>query len=282
MSPQKRPLAELAQHLIAAARLASDAVLEIYHRVDFAVELKADASPVTAADLASQRILLEKLSEIAPEIPVLSEEAAILPYAERRHLRRLFIVDPLDGTREFVSRNGEFTINIALVEDGVPILGVVLAPTLNRTWWGAEGIGAFRLDRDEPAKAISTSDLSSRECEGLVVLASRSHGGEKLERFLSLLPPHHRVSVGSSVKFCRIAEGSADFYPRLSPTQEWDTAAGDAIVRAAGGRVLQGTGEPLRYNKEQLLNPDFVVLGASEVPWQEAWQTTFAPRQESR
>lgn len=276
MNPKPLPLEDLAHRIVAAAKLASDAVLEIYDRPDLGVTFKADASPVTAADFASQRVILEHLSEIAPEIPVLSEEAAILPYAERRHLRRLFIVDPLDGTREFVSRNGEFTINIALVEEGVPILGVVLAPTLGCTWWGAEGIGAFRLDRDEPAKVISTLDLSSRKSEELVVLASRSHGGEKLERFLGHLPPHRRVFVGSSVKFCRIAEGSADFYPRLSPTQEWDTAAGDAIVRAAGGRVLQSTGEPLRYNKEALLNPDFVVMGATEVPWQEAWQKTFA------
>ena len=259
----------MAHQLVEVARLAGAAVLEVYRRPDLGVSLKADASPVTAADLASQALILEKLREIAPEVPVLSEEAAALPYSVRRHWKRLFIVDPLDGTREFVSRNGEFTINIALVEEGLPILGVVFAPTLDCTWWGAVDLGAFRLDRNVPEAAIHLGAAGGE----LRVLASRSHGGAQLESFLDALGPHHRVAVGSSVKFCRIAEGAADFYPRLSPTQEWDTAAGDAIVRAAGGQVLTLAGAPLLYNKEDLLNPFFVALGARAVPWREAWQT---------
>ncbi len=230
--------------------------------------MKADSSPVTAADLASQALILEELGRIAPDVPVLAEEAVALPFAERKSWRRLFVVDPLDGTREFVSRNGEFTINIALVEDGVPIPGVVFAPILDCTWWGAATIGAFRLDRQGPAAAIHVGGESG----DLRVLASRSHAGSELESFLSALPRHRRVSVGSSVKFCRLAEGSADFYPRLSPTHEWDTAAGDAVLRAAGGQVLTLDGAPLRYNRENLLNPYFVALGARPVPWQEAWQ----------
>lgn len=263
-------LTKLVSPLVDIARLAGAAVLEVYRRPDFEVAYKADDSPVTAADLASQALILEHLSRIAPDIPVLSEEAAALPFAERRHWKRLFVVDPLDGTREFLSRNGEFTINIALVEEGLPKLGVVFAPTLEHTWWGVDGIGAFRQSRQGPAEAIHVGGGT----EDLRVLASRSHGGEKLEAFLSALPRHRRISVGSSVKFCRLAEGSADFYPRLSPTHEWDTAAGDAVLRAAGGQVLTLDGAPLRYNREDLLNPFFVALGAREVPWQEAWQSS--------
>jgi 3'(2'), 5'-bisphosphate nucleotidase len=270
----------LAHRLVEVARLAGAATLEIYRRPSFEVVAKADASPVTEADLASQTLIIQHLREIAPAIPVLSEEAAARPFGERRHWKRLFIVDPLDGTREFVSRNGEFTINIALVEDGVPTVGAVFAPTLDSAWFGAETIGAFRQDRQNPATAIEVgADEASRE---LRVLASRSHRGERLESFLNALPQYRLVSVGSSVKFCRVAEGSADLYPRLSPTHEWDTAAGDAIVRAAGGQVLGLDGAPLRYNKEDLLNPSFVALGARAVPWQEAWQRSISPEGEAR
>ena len=269
---------ELTHRLVEVARLAGAATLEIYRRPTFAVSTKADSSPVTEADLASQTLIIQHLSEIAPDIPVLSEEAAARPFAERRHWKRLFIVDPLDGTREFVSRNGEFTINIALAEEGVPTVGVVFAPTLDSTWYGAATIGAFRQDRQEPAMAIEIGESGGE----LRVLASRSHRGERLESFLNALPQHRLVSVGSSVKFCRVAEGSADFYPRLSPTHEWDTAAGDAIVRAAGGQVLRLDGAALRYNKEDLLNPFFVAVGARAVPWQEAWQASNSPGLEPR
>lgn len=271
-------LHNLALDLVEVARLAGAAVLEIYHQPEFAVAQKADASPVTAADLASERLILERLRAIAPEIPVLSEESAALPFALRKSFHRLFIVDPLDGTREFVGRNGEFTINIALVEEGVPILGVIFAPTLECTWWGAAAIGAYRIDRNLPVERIGIGAGSDE----LRVVASRSHGGEKLEAFLAELPPHRRVSVGSSVKLCRIAEGSADLYPRLSPTMEWDIAAGDAIVRAAGGQVLTPLGEPLRYNKEDLLNPFFAATGARALPLQKAWHALGFGVEESR
>lgn len=275
---EKDDLRELSRELVEVARLAGEAVLEIYRRPDFEVAFKADASPVTAADLASQTLILERLGRIAPDVPVLSEEAAALPFAERRPWKRLFIVDPLDGTREFVNRNGEFTINIALVEEGVPILGVVFAPTLDCTWWGAAENGAFRLDRQGPARTVEVGETGG----DLRVLASRSHGGEMLEAFLGFLPRHRRISVGSSVKFCHVAEGAADFYPRLSPTQEWDTAAGDAILRAAGGQVLTLEGAPLRYNKEDLRSPFFVALGTRAVPWQEAWRAASGRQPESR
>jgi 3'(2'), 5'-bisphosphate nucleotidase len=259
----------LIRPLIAAAQEAGRAVAAIARSQQFEVATKSDASPVTTADLAAQAIILQHLGALAPEIPVLSEEQEQLPFAERRAWRRLFVVDPLDGTREFLKRNGEFTINIALVEEGVPTLGVVFAPMMDRTYWGATFLGAFRID-DEGEHAIRIGV----EPNDLRVVVSRSHPGERLAQFLAALPNHRPVEVGSSLKFCRVAEGSADFYPRLSPTMEWDTAAGDAVLRAAGGRVLDLEGRPLTYNKEDLRNPSFVALGGREVPWRVAWEKT--------
>lgn len=257
---------DLIRPLIVAAREAGDAILRIYHGRDFTVETKADASPVTSADLESQRVILGHLGALAPEIPVLSEEAEHSPYAERRGWRRLFVVDPLDGTREFLSRNGEFTVNIALVEEGEPKVGVVFAPALDILYWGASEWGAFRCDR-EGERAIRIGDQPGE----LRVIFSRSHQGELLQKFLAALPSHHPVEIGSSLKFCRVAEGGADFYPRLTRTMGWDTAAGDAVLRAAGGQVLDLDGNALRYNRENLHNPFFVALGGRPVPWQAAW-----------
>lgn len=259
----------LIRPLIAAAQEAGRAVAAIARSQQFEVATKDDASPVTTADLAAQAIILQHLGALAPEIPVLSEEQEQLPFAQRLTWRRLFVVDPLDGTREFLKRNGEFTINIALVEEGVPTLGVVFAPMVERTYWGATLLGAFRID-DQGENAIRIGV----EPNDLRVVVSRSHPGERLAQFLAALPGHRPVEVGSSLKFCRVAEGSADFYPRLSPTMEWDTAAGDAVLRAAGGRVLDLEGRPLTYNKEDLRNPSFVALGGREVPWRVAWEKT--------
>lgn len=252
--------------LISAAQAAGDEILRIYHERDFSVDTKADSSPVTSADLASQRVILEQLHALSPEIPVLSEEQEQMPFATRREWPSLFVVDPLDGTREFLSRNGEFTVNIAWVEGGFPKVGVVFAPTLKCTFWGASGLGAFRID-EEGEHAIRIGDHDG----DLRVIVSRSHPGEMLRRFLAELPKHQPVEIGSSLKFCRVAEGAADFYPRLTPTMEWDTAAGDAILRAAGGQVFTLDGSELRYNREDLRNPFFAALGQREVPWREAW-----------
>ncbi len=246
------------------ARRAGEAILEIYGEA-FEVSEKEDASPLTQADLASHRIITDALSELTPDIPVLSEESTFVPWEERRHWRRYWLVDPLDGTREFVRRNGEFTVNIALVEDHRPVLGVVHAPVLETTWYGRLGGGAFRRKgaaEPEPIHAAATCGSPVR------VAGSRSHAGDSLRAFLEKLGEYELVSMGSSIKLCLVAEGSADIYPRLGPTSEWDTAAAQAVVEAAGGRVTDTTLEPLRYNlKESLLNPHFLVFGDESVDW---------------
>lgn len=250
------------------ARQAGEATLEIYARADAEVTYKKDDSPLTAADLASHERIMEGLEKLTPDIPILSEEGADRPYAERRPWTRFWLVDPLDGTKEFIKKNGEFTVNIALVEAGLPVLGVVYAPVLSRGYLGAQEHGAWLQEGDGermPIRATGTSE------PGLAVVASRSHAGEALKAFLAQLPEHHLVSMGSSLKLCLVSEGTADLYPRLGPTMEWDTAAAHAVVSAAGGEVLDFSGEPLRYNKESLLNPHFIVLGERAVPWQEAF-----------
>ncbi len=250
------------------ARRAGAAIDEIYQRASPEVMTKADDSPLTEADLASHRIIAEGLAQLTPEIPVLSEEGRSMPYEERRSWRRFWLVDPLDGTKEFIKKNGEFTVNIALIEAGAPVLGVVHAPVLGRTYSGVVGAGAWRRDGDSEARPVRAAGTGSGS---LAVVASRSHAGEDLKAFLAELPEHRLVSMGSSLKLCLVGEGEADVYPRLGPTMEWDTGAADAVVRAAGGQVLDLGGEPLAYNKENLLNPHFIVLGERPLPWREAY-----------
>ncbi len=259
----------LVDKAVSVARDAGDAVEEIYRRVaDLEVAQKADNSPLTVADLASHRIIVSGLRALTPDIPVLSEEGADRAYEDRRCWQRFWLVDPLDGTKEFIRRNGEFTVNIALVEDGVPVLGVVYAPMLQRTYSGILGRGAWRRDGDGEAVPIAASGTEEKD---LAVMASRSHPGPLLATFLSQLPAHRLVSMGSSLKLCLVAEGAADVYPRLGPTMEWDTAAAHAVVASAGGEVLDFEARPLRYNKEDLLNPHFIVLSQRSIPWREAF-----------
>lgn len=246
--------------------VAGDAILEIYGEDDFSVESKADESPLTAADLASQKIIVERLEAADTGLPILSEEAAQADFETRRDWRRFWLVDPLDGTKEFVKRNGEFTVNIALIEDGVPVLGVVYAPVLERMYYGGPGLGAWRRESAE----TTTIRAAGTGGDDLVVVASRSHMSADTESFVEQLPNHRLASMGSSLKLCLIAEGSADVYPRLAPTMEWDTGAAHAVVAAAGGQVLDLSGAPLRYNKPDLTNPHFVVLGRRPVPWRSA------------
>ena len=253
----------MARALAEIALGAGPAVMEEYAHVG-ASRAKADGSPVTAADERAEAIIVARLKEIAPDIAVVAEEAAAAG-AELVAPRRFFLVDPLDGTREFLARNGEFTINIALVEDGEPVVGAVYAPAIDRIWFGGRGAFAAGLRVGEALPA-------SERCETLRVraapprltaLASRSHADPATEAFLSRLDVAERISAGSSLKFCVIAEGRADVYPRFAPTMEWDTGAGDAVLRAAGGGVVALDGVALRYGKlgQGLRNAGFVGWG---------------------
>ena len=229
---------------------------------------KADESPLTAADLAAHQIITAGLARLTPEWPVVSEEGAHLPYAERAHWMRFWLVDPLDGTREFLSGNGEYTVNIALIQDGAPLLGVVYVPATGLGYSGIAGVGAWR-SRGGPdtLEAIAVA-ARGREATPLRLVGSRSHRGQSLDRLLERIGPHEFVPMGSSLKFCVLAEGGADVYPRLGPTSGWDTAAGHAVLRGAGGRVLRLDGAPLDYNRgEGWLNPDFVACGDSQADW---------------
>lgn len=257
-------LNRLLLEVTALARDAGRTILEVYAST-FSVEEKEDRSPLTEADLRSERVILAGLRRIAPEIPVLSEESAQVPYSTRRNWSRLWVVDPLDGTKEFVQRNGEFTVNIALVDNHRPILGIVHAPVLERDYFACEGVGAFRSDASAAGRPIRVA----RRGPGPVrVVGSRSHRGNSLDGFLARVGPHEFVEVGSSLKLCLVAEGQADVYPRLGPTSEWDTAAGQCVLEQAGGQVLKLDGEPLSYNaREEVLNPHFVGIADPDVDW---------------
>ncbi|MFQ5735280.1 MAG: 3'(2'),5'-bisphosphate nucleotidase CysQ [Thermodesulfobacteriota bacterium] len=255
---------ELLKEVVAVAHRAGDAILEVYGSADFGTTYKEEGSPLTLADKAANDIITGALAALTPDVPVLSEESKAEPFQVRKAWKRLWIVDPLDGTKEFIKRNGEFTVNIALVEDAWPVLGVVYAPALGVTYYGVKGSGAFRVS-DGATSRISVSGYSG---EGpLKVVASRSHRGEALDAFLSEVGAYEVVCMGSSLKFCLVADGTAHIYPRLGPTMEWDTAAAQCVVEAAGGRVTDLDGKALRYNREDLLNPFFMVTGSPPFPW---------------
>jgi len=261
----RHDLEHLREGIIGIAREAAAAILAIYDS-EFAVEHKDDKSPLTAADLAAHRTICDGLERLTPDIPVLSEESAEdVPALLRREWRTLWLVDPLDGTREFVKRNGEFTVNIVLIEDGEPVLGVVQAPVTGAVWHGLRGHGAFRRDgeRDVPLHVRRPASAPRR------VAASRSHRDGRSEAFIGAMGEVEAVGLGSSLKFCRIAEGGLDVYPRFGPTSEWDTGAGQCVLEAAGGAVLDPRGRPLRYNqRDTILNGDFIALGDTALPWQ--------------
>jgi 3'(2'), 5'-bisphosphate nucleotidase len=258
-----RPRACL-DEVCAIAREAADAILAIYAH-DFEVIQKADASPVTTADLAAQAVIAHRLAEIAPGIPVISEEALAAPWAERRTWRRYWLVDPLDGTREFVKRNGEFTVNIALIEDHRSVLGVVLAPVTGDLYAAEQGQGAWRQQGVGAPKEV----ISTRRADGLLrVTGSRSHVGVRAATLLDRLGEHETFALGSSLKFCVIARGDADIYLRLGATSEWDTAAAQCVLEEAGGAVLDLAGRPFRYNtRDSLINPEFIACGDTSIDW---------------
>ena len=255
--------------LVDISRRAGLAIMEWYQG-DMGITHKSDDSPLTRADLASHRLIVAELERLWPEIPVLSEESANIPWETRKQWQRYWLVDPLDGTKEFINRNGEFTVNIALISDHQPIAGVVHVPVTDVSYFGARGLGAWRQEVAEEARPMSIRQPAANPA---VIVGSRSHANPELAQQLEALGPHELISMGSSLKFCRVAEGLADFYPRLGPTCEWDTGAAQAVVEAAGGQVVKIDGTPLDYNnKEAFLNPHFFVLGDPDKAWLEPFQ----------
>lgn len=252
------------------AREAGDAIMQVY-RGEIDVQRKDDNSPLTMADLAAHTLIEARLKQMTPELPILSEESASIPYDERRRWTRYWLVDPLDGTREFIKRNDEFTVNIALIDEGRVVMGVVYAPALDMLYFAAQGFGAFRQARAEAATRISARPLDTTS---LIIAGSRSHAGERMQSFLQRvgekLSTPKSISLGSSLKICLVAEGSADLYPRLGLTSEWDTAAAQCVLEQAGGHLLEWNGSPLRYNgKDSLLNPEFLACGATLHDWKQ-------------
>ncbi len=257
-------LPQLIDPVVSLAAEAGKAILEVY-ATDFDVQEKDDQSPLTQADLASHRVIMRGLAELTPDIPVISEEAGLPDFDERGQWNPYWLIDPLDGTKEFVKRNGEFTVNIALIKDHKPVLGVVHVPVRNTTYTGCHGAGATVRADGDPPKPIGVARESATPMR---VVGSRSHRGASLDRFLQSLGDFEMHPTGSSLKFCLVAEGSADVYPRIGPTSEWDTAAAQAVVEQAGGAVLELDGSPLSYNnKSDILNPHFLVAGPMDHDW---------------
>jgi 3'(2'), 5'-bisphosphate nucleotidase len=246
----------MAEAFCSIAERAGHEILSVYHG-EFEVRSKADSSPVTDADERAERLIIESLALLAPDTPVVAEESVAAGRIPNVADRPFLLVDPLDGTKEFVSRNGEFTVNIALVENGTPVLGVVHLPVLEETYWCNGDGEAWRLRGGERTRIHCRAPGD----DGLVAVASRSHSNPETDEYLSRFPIKERISAGSSLKLCRIAEGSADIYPRIGRTMEWDIAAGHAVLAAAGGRVVTLDDTPLRYGKPGFANPPFVARG---------------------
>jgi 3'(2'), 5'-bisphosphate nucleotidase len=261
-------LKSLCGHCVKIAREAGREILEIYDS-GFDIEHKDDKSPLTNADMASHHTIVEALSALTPDIPILSEESAKLPFEERSQWHTYWLVDPLDGTREFIKRNGEFTVNIALIDNHRSILGVIHVPVLDIDYFAYAGGGAFKSEQAAEAKPISVKNPDSSR---IVVAGSRSHGSEEMQKYMQNIATSYdeveMLSMGSSLKFCLVAEGKADLYPRLGLTSEWDTAAAQCIVEQAGGHVTRTDMSELEYNtKDSLLNPFFFVFGDDQTDW---------------
>lgn len=246
------------------AEEAGQEILDIYHSGDFGVKQKADDSPLTRADMAAHHCIVNGLEQLESSYPILSEESAEIAFSERQQWQRYWLVDPLDGTKEFIKKNGEFTVNIALIDEGKPILSVVYVPVQKLAYSAAQGVGVFKRfeGKKQSIKVMKNSRFKP------TIVGSRSHQTDELKDYLERLGQHELVCLGSSLKFCIVAEGKADLYPRLGPTSEWDTAAAQCIVEQAGGHVVTLDGQPLRYNqKESLLNPHFMVYADTSKNW---------------
>lgn len=242
---------------------AGRAIMDVY-ATDFSVEQKEDFSPLTAADMASHHAIAAGLAKLTPDIPVLSEESGSITWEQRREWPCFWMVDPLDGTKEFVKRNGEFTVNIALIGGHDAVLGAVHVPAKGETYIAARGLGAHK----SAGGATAPISVTSPAAKPLRVAGSRSHGNEQTQRFIERMGDTEMVAIGSALKLCLVAEGAIDIYPRFGPTSEWDTAAAQCVVEQAGGKVTETNLEPLRYNaKESILNPFFLVFGDTSLDW---------------
>lgn len=266
------------EKLIDIAAEAGAAISEVYHTA-FEVSYKEDCSPLTMADQHSHEIILSRLTELSPQFPVLSEEGRDIPYEERKRWEYFWLVDPLDGTKEFVKRNGEFTVNIALIHGNKPVAGMIYIPEKKTYYFAAEGLGAYKLVSDntnlprlsyrdllKKAQRLPAGSRIQQDSTTVTIIGSRSHASKEFEEFVKAMKQKHPdvaiLSAGSSLKLCLVAEGMADVYPRFGPTMEWDTAAGQCIVEESGGVVVDMSRKRLTYNKESLLNSNFIVCGS--------------------
>lgn len=257
-------LKELLDPVIQVAYQAGRVIMEVYD-AGFSVEHKSDHTPVTEADTAANTIIVTHLKELTPHLPILTEEAKPTSYSERKTWPRYWLIDPLDGTREFIKRNGEFTVNIALIDGNESVMGVVYAPVIGVLYYAAKGQGAFKQESTNKPQAIHVRE----HCPGKAIVAcGRSHPSDEVKIFLENLGEHEIIRVGSALKSCMVAEGKADLYPRLGPTSEWDTAAAQCVVEEAGGAITDTGMQRLRYNtKDDLLNPHFFVAGDRTIKW---------------
>jgi 3'(2'), 5'-bisphosphate nucleotidase len=257
-------LNDLTRQIINLSREAALKIMELYES-DIAVTHKNDDSPLTAADMASHSTICNKLSKLTPDIPILSEESSNISFKQRSSWKNYWLIDPLDGTREFIKRNGEFTINIALVVEHQPVLGVVNIPVSGITYFASKNSGAFKQCNKQKPQKICTRRTDPAN---LTVAGSRSHGSAKQHEFVERLGNIQLIAIGSSLKFCLVAEGEVDIYPRYGPTSEWDTAAAQCIVEEAGGIVVDENFRKIEYNcKESLINPDFLVIADPAFDW---------------
>jgi 3'(2'), 5'-bisphosphate nucleotidase len=251
-------LSPLAQNVIQIAKDAGEVIMEIYQKEGFDKQIKSDNSPLTEADVCAHGLIMSRLRLLTPEVPILSEESDLISWKEREKWKEYWLIDPLDGTKEFISHNGEFTVNVALIKNHEPILGVVYAPSLEQTWIGEKGKPAQKITK---GKTENIQVNLHKKGEKWKVVGSRSHAGDSLQQYLKKLGNYQFIPMGSSIKLCLVAEGKAHIYPRLGLTSEWDTAAAHAVVNAAGGQVVRyGTNDMLQYNTEDsVLNPFFIV-----------------------
>jgi 3'(2'), 5'-bisphosphate nucleotidase len=255
------------QKINSIAQKAGDEIMKIYQQ-DFDVDYKANNSPLTKADIKSNEIITESLKDLYPEIPILSEENKQIPYKIRKNWEYFWLIDPLDGTKEFVKKNGEFTVNIALIYKNMPVLGIVYAPALNLIYYAQKDRGAFKQEKNKKPQRLPIYNHIHNDI--LKVIVSKSHYNQETKKFVDNLKNQYEkiefINIGSSLKFCLIAEGKADIYPRLAPTMEWDTAAGQAVVEEAGGEVVKFQMKTsLKYHKENLLNPWFITKGSNMI-----------------